>query len=472
MKASLSLITMFYFLLASGVESNAQVHKAIDNYISEVMAVDEIPGMAVAVIQKGSVIHRKNYGLANLPHRVPVTDSTLFRAYSTTKLLTSVAIFQLIEEDRLALHDPIEKYIENLPIAWKGIEVGQLLAHSSGLPDYKDIPNQAEMSDSELMSALEELPIAFENGSSYKYNQTNFWFLKLIIERSSKLGFDQFVKLNQFKEAEAGLVFASNSLIAVPNRVPKYQFNKTEGLFELSSYNDGPRSLAGNGLNVTLENLIIWNQALDQNRLVSQESKQMMMSPYNYKKSDYRFGYSWGIFGPSDKRYYGFPGGGVSALMKFIDHDLTIIILSNGFKNRPIISSCVSYISGLVDTTLIRKDRMLNEDLRLAFLRNYETAESKFFKIKSENSELNFERVLNQVGYTYMFDNQLDKAIRIFRLHTEVYPDSYNAYDSLGEAYFLNDQYDMSMQNYQASLRLNPNNDNAKQMIQKISALD
>jgi len=62
------------------LKETRQVNKQIDDYISTLIKADKIPGLAIAVIQKGEIIHKKNYGLANLVHRVPVTDNTLFRA--------------------------------------------------------------------------------------------------------------------------------------------------------------------------------------------------------------------------------------------------------------------------------------------------------------------------------------------------------------------------------------------------------
>ncbi len=447
-----------------------QVIEQVDDYLNSILKADEIPGMSVAIVKNGQIIHKKNYGLANIAHHVSVTDSTLFRGYSTTKLITSVAVFQLIEKGKITLKDPIYKYIEDLPESWGTIRIEHLLSCSSGLPDYKDL--NKKLSDKELLKKLSQEALHFEKGDKYEYSQTNYWFLQLIIENVTNQHFEDFVKENQFKNRKNEVLFASNSLVDYPNRVSKYQYNKEYKAYEKTTYEAGNRSLAGNGLNINLNSLLDWNDKLDQNQLVTQETKHKMMSPFQYENNNFPFGYTWGIYGPEDKRYYGFTGGGVSAFMKFIDHDLTIIMLSNGFKNRPIIANAITYLSGLMDERLARKNRMLSEDIRLAFLLNdYEKAVESFTRIRRNNQNINFERALNNVGYYYLSNEQIEKSILIFKLYTEEYPKSSNAFDSLGEAYFTSKKYDLSILAYKKALELDSTNKNAKEMILKIERM-
>ncbi|WP_442264568.1 serine hydrolase [Tenacibaculum sp. ZS6-P6] len=472
---SLLIINLLLIISCSKGESKSpikseQVNKKVHDYISSLIKADEIPGMALAIVKDGKVIHKKNYGLANIAHKVPVSDSTLFRLYSTTKLITAVASFQLIEDGKLSLDTPISKYIDNLPDSWKNIRIKHLLTCSSGLPEYKDFDKK--LTDKNLMNELIKQSLHFEKGYKYEYNQTNYWFLKLIIEKVTNQRFEKFVKENQFNNKKNNVLFASNSLVDYPNRVSKYQYNKKYNAYEKTTYEAGNRSLAGNGLNTNLNTLLDWNKKLDNDQLLKPETKRLMMSPFEYENNSFPFSYTWGIYGPKGKQYYGFAGGGVNAFMKFIDKDLTIIILSNGFKNRPVIATAITYISGLIDNSLVRKDRMLNEDIRLAFILNdYNKAVKKYNQIKQNNKDINFERGLNNVGYYYLSNSQINKSIAIFKLYTQEYSNSSNAFDSLGEAYFNNEQYDSSRVNYKKSLELDPRNKNAEKMLKKIDQI-
>lgn len=447
-----------------------QFNAEVDSYIMSLIKADKIPGMAVAVVKDGTIMHKKNYGVANIAHNVPVTDSTLFRAYSTSKLVTAVAIFQLIENKKIGLNDLISDYIDDLPTKWSSIEIAHLLSHSSGLPDIIDY--NKDISDILLLTEISKKPVQFEKGQRFQYNQTNFWFLKLIIEKVTNQTFETFVRENQFDNNEKEVIFASNSLVAFPNRVAKYQFNKEFNAYELSTFEAGNRSLAGNGLNITLNSFLEWNAKFDNNKMLKEETKLKMMSPFQFTDNHSHFGHGWGIFGPKGKNYYGFAGGGVSALMKFIDKDLTIIILSNGFKNRPVISNAINYISGLMDEELVRKDRMLNEDIRLAFtINDFKTAVEIYNQIKQDNKDINFERGLGRTGYMYLSNNEIAKSISIFELYTKEYPNSYRGFDSLGEAYFKNKKYNLSKKNYRIALDLEPKNKNAENMLKKIEEI-
>ena len=443
------------------------LEKRVDHYLQSLIKADEIPGMAVAVIKDVQIIHEKYYGLANIAHNVPVSENTLFRVYSTTKLITSVAVFQLIEKGKISLDDSISRYIDNLPKSWNTIKIEHLLSCSSGLPEYKNF--DSKISNKELFNQLIKEPLHFEAGYKYEYNQTNYWFLKLIIEKVTSQSFEDFIQKSQFKDREEEVLFASNSLVDYPNRVSKYQYNNEYKAYEKTTYAAGNRSLAGNGMNINLKALLDWNKKLDDNQLLQSETKHLMMSPYAYKNNRFPFGYSWGIYGPEEKKYYGFTGGGVSAFMKFIDKDLTIVILSNGFKNRPIIANAITYISGLIDKDLQRKDRMLNEDIRLAFiLNNYKNAIEIYDGIQQENQDVVFERGLNSASLHYINSLQVEKSIAIFKFYTEKYPSSSNAFNRLGDAYFNNKQFDMAKINYQKALALDSNNKKAKKMIKII----
>src|SRR5690606_17605090 len=78
------------------------------------------------------------------------------------------------------------------------------------------------------------------------------------------------------------------------------------------------------------------------------------------------------------------------------------------------------------------------------------------------------ENSINRLAYTYLRDAQTNRAIEVFKLNTELHPNSANAFDSLAEGYFSNEQFELSNENYRKSLELNPENENARDMIQRI----
>ncbi|MEO0733593.1 MAG: serine hydrolase domain-containing protein, partial [Bacteroidota bacterium] len=123
---------------------------AIDEYLQSVIAAHEVPGMAVAVVKGKELVYENYLGLAELNHRVPVREQTVFRIYSTTKVFVVMAIFQLVEEGKLKVEDPIGQYLEDLPEAWKNRKIRDLLAHSSGIPNFQDFA--AGITNEELLA--------------------------------------------------------------------------------------------------------------------------------------------------------------------------------------------------------------------------------------------------------------------------------------------------------------------------------
>jgi tetratricopeptide (TPR) repeat protein len=76
---------------------------------------------------------------------------------------------------------------------------------------------------------------------------------------------------------------------------------------------------------------------------------------------------------------------------------------------------------------------------------------------------------LNSLGYEFLFDNKVNEAIKVFKLNVDLFPESSNVYDSLGEAYMKSGQKELAIKNYEKSLKLDPNNKNAEKMLNELS---
>ena len=87
--------------------------KLIDSYIEETMKNNEIPGLALGILKDGKIIFEQYYGKEGLEDSKKVSPTSMFRVYSTSKLITNVGVFQLIEQGKLSLEDNVSKYIEN-----------------------------------------------------------------------------------------------------------------------------------------------------------------------------------------------------------------------------------------------------------------------------------------------------------------------------------------------------------------------
>jgi CubicO group peptidase (beta-lactamase class C family) len=444
----------------------------IETYIKDVISLNEIPGAALAVIKDGKIIYEKYYGKASLEENKPVDQNTIFKIFSTTKLITNVGVFQLIEKGKLSLEDEISIYLENLPKEWQTIKVKNLLTHSSGLPDiikFHDIP--VNLPYNERIKILATKPMDFSTGNQYSYNQTNYLFLAKIIEKITGLTFDDFILQNQFSDVKSGLYFSSNFDEVFPNTAIRYNYNRQTNTYVKSILDSGKDAHSSNGMNISLPEFIRWNQNLDNNIYLKSETKSAMWEPFQFK-TKFNFGYGWGIYPLNNTLTYGFSGGNETAFRKFTKNNLTVIFLSNGHRYSGVQDQVVTHVAGIVDETLFDEYAVTDEKITSDFLKlDITKALQNYIAIKKSQPEWNFEERLNTIGYDLMNRKKISEAIKVFEVNTKENPKSGNAYDSLAEAYFNDNQLLISKQNYKKALELAPEDNNAKEMVKKIDTL-
>ncbi|OJJ14559.1 hypothetical protein BKI52_42895 [marine bacterium AO1-C] len=464
------LLTCFH--LAAYAQNKSRItNPVIDQYVKETIKLHQIPGLALAVISKGKVIHQQYYGKASLEQNTPIDDQSIFRVYSTTKLLVAVGIFQLVEQGKLSLKDAIGKYLPHLPKHWKSLKIKHILTHSSGLPDLLRYPST--LTDQALMAKLSQDPLAFQAGNQFRYNQTNYWLLAQIIAKVSGESFENFIFKNQFatakNQSKNGVLFSSNSTIDIPHRISKYHYDNKAHQFKQTTYNNGPRAHAANGLNISLPAMLEWNKKLDQGSLLKADTKASMLTPFLFANKRDRFLHGWGVYRVNQQPSFGFTGGGVSGFRKFPKEKLTIIFLSSGYKYFPVHNQVINHIAGLVHTQLQDKRQLMDEKTINAFLQqSVPQAINTYRTMKAKNPAHNFEGTINRLGYVFLRSGKLQQATQLFQLNVQEYPTSSNVYDSLGEAYFVAKNYPLAQKNYKKALELDPASDNAKQMLKKI----
>lgn len=456
-------------------KENLDINQRIDQYLQEVIELNEIPGSAVAIIKNGKVIYEKYFGKASLENDKAVDKNTAFKIFSTTKIITNVGIFQLIEQGKLSLEDPISKYLEHTPKEWQNVKIKNLLSHSSGLPDiirFNEIPATAPLA--EKITLLAKKPMDFATGNQYRYNQTNYLFLAKIIEKITGLTFEDYILQNQFSSVKSGVYFSSNFGESLADSAFRYNYNNQTGKYVKSISNFGTDAHSANGLNISLPNFIRWNENLDKDMYLQKETKYIMWKPFPFTNNTDRFTFGWEIVPVNNVLSYGFTGGNETAFRKFIDRDLTIIFLSNGHKysNLYVQSNVINHVASIVDKTLTDDFLLGGEKVNQFFLKfKFAKAEQNYLALKKIHPDWDFEYRLNVIGYTLMDHGRLNDGLKVLELNAKENPKSGNAFDSLADGYFRNNQLVLSKENYQKSLALSPDNTNAKEMLDKIEKI-
>lgn len=445
----------------------------IDRYVKEVMTINQIPGLAIGIIKDDQVIFQQYYGKETLENDKKVDSNSMFRIYSTSKLMSNIGAFQLIEKGQLSLEDNISKYIENLPKEWQEVKVKNLLTHSSGIPNliaFNDI--SIDDSNTKVIERLAKEKMDFKTGNQFSYNQTNYFLLTMIIEKITGQSFENFIMNNQFSDSKNQVVFSSNALEKIPNRVIKYNYNPGKKQYEKSTDVSGTRAHSANGVAITLPAFLKWSIHLSKNDLLDQKTKEMMWQPFDFGNKKDIFSYGWDITKVNDIPSYNFSGGNVSAYKIYPQNNMAIVMMSNGYSLFPIQYRIINHIAAMIDKTLTDDYSSAEETIISEFSKkNNPNAEKIYYSIKAKNPKWNFENTLNDIGYILLRNARIDEAIKIFSLNAKETPQSANAFDSLGEAYFYAKNYILALENYKKSLVLNPENTNAAKMIQKIEDL-
>ena len=97
------------------------------------------PGATVIVSQRGAILFRKAYGLANIEMNMPLRPEMLLRTGSVTKQFTAAAIMLLVEQGRLSVSDEIGKYFPQYPEQARHVTIEHLLTHTSGIRNYTEL---------------------------------------------------------------------------------------------------------------------------------------------------------------------------------------------------------------------------------------------------------------------------------------------------------------------------------------------
>lgn len=293
-----SFLVLLALLLSFNITSGQSLEKQIDAIFTEAYPADK-PGATVLISKDDKVIYRKAFGLANLELNVPMKPENVLELASITKQFTGVAILMLMEQGKLNLQDPLSKFIDDYP---KGneITIHHLLIHTSGIKSYTSIPEfikmaRTDMTPTELIGHFKDLPMDFEPGERYAYNNSAYILLGYIIEQISGLSYEEFIHKNIFdKLGMKNSYYGSRSKI-IPNRAYGYQPD-TQGGLKNADYLSMTLPYAAGSLMSTVDDMFLWNKAIHHNTLISEKSKQLAFTNYTLNNGrPINYGYGWGI---------------------------------------------------------------------------------------------------------------------------------------------------------------------------------
>ncbi|GGD30761.1 serine hydrolase domain-containing protein [Flavobacterium orientale] len=303
----------------------------------------------VLIADKGNVIFKKSYGLADEASKRKLNETTIFELASVSKQFTAMGILLLEKQGKLSYDDKISKYLPELAF-YEGITIRNLVHHTGGLPDYMELFDEKWDKTKFVVNqdivnefAKHKPAIRFKPNEKFEYSNTGYAFLGLIVEKVAKKSFEAYLQENIFKPLKMNNTFVYRSrykpmkvenyangyvLDSLGNKVLPDSFGKKF----YSYYLDG---IVGDGMvNSTISDLLVWDRALYNEQFISKKGRDLLyQSTKTTDGKETNYGFGWFI---TDDAKYGkivSHSGGWAGYSTFIErhltNDKTIIVLQN-----------------------------------------------------------------------------------------------------------------------------------------------
>lgn len=461
-------LTVIAVLLATSATFAQQKAAKIDVLVGQYVANSQFNG-TVLVAEKGQVIFKKGYGMANREWKIANTPDTKFRLGSITKQFTAMLIMQLVERGKLKVDGKITDYLPDYPKATGDkITIHHLLTHTSGIPSYTGFPRFFETMSRDpytpqaFVKKFADLPLEFEPGSKFSYDNSGYFLLGVIIEKITGKAYADVLKENITTPLQMNNTGYDLAGPILAKRAAGYE--KRNGGYVNAPYLDMSIPYAAGSLYSTVEDLYRWDQALYSDKLLSASAKATMFTPY---LEDYAYG--WTVYKTkvgqlTDSLLVITHGGGINGFNTIISRlpkDKQLIVLLNNTGGAPLGDMRNNILRILYDQPVEAPKKPITDLLRQSVMSDpIEKTRQKFNAWRADKAYSLTENDVNQLGYELMRDGKLTEAVAVFTLNAEAFPTSYNVYDSRGEVYMNVGDKPAAIRDYKKSIELNPRNTN------------
>ncbi|HET9377195.1 MAG TPA: serine hydrolase domain-containing protein [Chthoniobacterales bacterium] len=321
-------------LFASSIALAADTQKELQTYFEKTCESKQFMG-AVAIAVNG-IVFSDACGWADAEWSVKNTFDTRFRTGSIAKQFTATAILLLHDQGKFELHDPIGKFLPDLPDSWRSATIHQLLTHTSGIPTYTQGPafkrfSRLGATPNEMIESVRDKPLDFPHGTQFRYDNTGYILLGMLIEKVAGLTYEHFVQQNIFDRLGMRDTGFDEQHKIIPHRARGYTL--VNGTLENADFLDTTSAWSAGEFYSTVNDLTAWSEALAHEKLLNPDSTQRMVTVYPETLiQGMHYGYAVSL-----AERFGHPlqyhGGGItgfqSVLQRYPDVGLVIAILSN-----------------------------------------------------------------------------------------------------------------------------------------------
>lgn len=430
----------------------------------------------VLVARDGHVLVRKSYGTASVSPSRANAPALRYRIGSLTKPLTATLVMQLVGQGRLKLEGTLGEYLPDLyaGTAVAPVTIAQLLSHTSGIAD---VPGRFDDPWWQTAARKRWTPVDFARrwikpelvetpGTQFRYNNNGFFLLGLVVERVTGQSYADNMRQRIFLPAgmtNSG-VFTSTTPtgdFAIGYAVSPAGQPMTPNLFDPSV------SFSAAGMYSTVDDLLRFDRALYGTMLLDSAGRQTMMTA---RAKEY--GYGWNVDN------YALPGGRMlpvvshtgsvpgyqSYYLRSEQNRDCIIIVNNYWQGALVVQIGRDLIEVLNGKPMQRAKYSIDNLLTpIAYSQGFDAMVAAYERFRNQASDYDLtEGAFNALGYKFLRSKKNPEAIQVLQWATQRYPQSSNAFDSLGEAYRAVGMNAKSIENYERALALDPESKSAK----------
>lgn len=431
-------------------------------------------GIVVGVITSdGTTFY--SYGKKSMKTNELVDENSVFEIGSISKTFTAILLADMVVKGELTLDDPLQQLLPNGITAptrnGESIKLYHMANHTSSLPSLPDnlTPSRVnpfgDYSEEKLYAFIDGYELTRDIGSEYEYSNYALGLLGHVLAEKSRMSYEE-----KMVEVIAKPLKLENTSTLLTPKVKEYLAMGHSNGVEVESWDfttlAGAGAIRSNAVDMT--NYLAANMGL--NKSVLYPAMKLSHKNSRSEGSTPIVGLAWHTRLHDESKIVWHDGGtaGYATFVGFIkDGEKGVVVLSNSDASVTDIGIHLLHPASALDEPKIpvgSKLRILIEN------EGIETATRAYWELREEQTDeyVFGENQLNALGYSYLREEENKKAISVFKLYTEAYPNSSQAYDSYGEALMNNNENDLAIANYKKSVELNPGNTNGIEMLEKL----
>lgn len=509
MKPIAQLIFFIFLCTLLGASLPAQnKENALKTYFATLSKNQQFNG-SILVAEKGKIVYQESFGYADFEKKIANTEETSFVIASISKTFTATAVLQLAQSGKFKLEDPVKKHLSWFP--YEKITIAHLLSHTSGLPAYNAFfdsirKRQPERiftnADFSKVVAANPKPLLYTPGDKGNYDNVNYIVLALLIEKYANISYQDYIERYILKPANMSHTrfigmrnqYTDNIGVPIANAYlfpHRYSDNllKPAQVPYIANYWSAYNFSGFGDYISTIGDLYQYDQIYYGDELLSKTLKEQAFTAVKLNDGktnpgNYGLGCQIAIDSTFGKVIFnnGNATGVNCTLLRNISKQQTIIIFDNiHFDNAKALSfDALKILNGV---SVPKPKKNLTAIYARALLSDGAAAAKNIID-RHKNDTLNYhftESDMNLLGYDFMGgtnnpnpfrfpeENKYPEALETFRFNTELFPDSWNVYDSYGEILLKMDQKEEAIKMYKKSLELNPQNESGRKILAELS---